>query len=199
MTSTAGCCRLCMPARTASFRAQPSSGSHSPPSPRMAGGAPALRFGGPRVMALTGALTLTLVGACGVTSKSLRALTARLPGTGYSSSQMTYDLRRLRLNGLIRRIEHTHTYAPAPDGRRIAIFYTKIITACSDRWPPPASPRPHPRYATHWPPSTATSTTTSPKHGSDPRLENMTPVFRIPNPKLYAPSGTSPGRSGPSG
>jgi hypothetical protein len=66
---------------------------------------------------------LTLFGACGVTNKSLRALTARLLGTSYSSSQMT---RHLRLNGLIRRIEHTHTYALTPDGRRIAIFYTKI-------------------------------------------------------------------------
>jgi hypothetical protein len=37
-------------------------------------------------------------------------LTARLLGASYSASQMTYDLRRLRLNGLIRRIEHTHTY-----------------------------------------------------------------------------------------
>lgn len=88
--------------------------------------APALRFGDPRVMALTGALSLTLFGTCGVTNKSLRALTARLLGTGYSSSQMTYDLRRLRLNGLIRRIEHTCTYALTPDGRRIAIFCTKL-------------------------------------------------------------------------
>ncbi|HEV2376921.1 MAG TPA: hypothetical protein VGS19_32695 [Streptosporangiaceae bacterium] len=88
--------------------------------------APVLRFGDPRVMALTGALCLTLSGACGVTNKSLRALTAWLLGTGYSSSQMTYDLRRLRLNGLIRRIAHTHSYTLTPDGRRIAIFYTKI-------------------------------------------------------------------------
>ena len=58
-------------------------------------------------MALTGALTLTLLGTCGITNKSLRALTARLLGTPYSTSQMTYDLRRLRLNGLIHRIDHT--------------------------------------------------------------------------------------------
>jgi hypothetical protein len=88
--------------------------------------APALRFGDPRVMALAGALSLSLSGTCGVTNKSLRALTARLLGTRYSASQMTYDLRRLRLNGLIRRIEHTHTYALTPDGQRIAIFYTKL-------------------------------------------------------------------------
>ena len=43
--------------------------------------APALRFGEPRVMALAGALSLTLSGACGITNKSLRALTARLLGT----------------------------------------------------------------------------------------------------------------------
>jgi hypothetical protein len=87
---------------------------------------PALRFGDPRVMALAGALSLTPSGACGITNKSLRALTARLPGASYSASQMTYDLRRLRLNGLIRRIEHTHTYVLTPDGTRIAIFYTKL-------------------------------------------------------------------------
>ena len=88
--------------------------------------APALRFGEPRVMALAGALSLTLAGACVITNKSLRAVTARLPGTSYSASQMTYDLRRLRLNGLIRRIEHTHTYVLTPDGQRLAIFYTKL-------------------------------------------------------------------------
>jgi DNA-binding HxlR family transcriptional regulator len=88
--------------------------------------APALRFGDPRVMALAGALSLTLSGACGLTDKSLRALTARLPGASYTASQMTYDLRRLRLNGLIRRIEHTRTYVLTPDGQRLAIFYTKL-------------------------------------------------------------------------
>src|SRR6516164_9507980 len=46
--------------------------------------APALRFGDPRVMALTGALCLSLFAVTGVTNKSLRALTARLLGTGYS-------------------------------------------------------------------------------------------------------------------
>jgi len=88
--------------------------------------APALRFGEPRVMALAGALSLTLAGACGITNKSLRALTARLPGMPCTASQMTYDLRRLRLNGLIRRMEHTHTYVLTPEGQRLAIFYTKL-------------------------------------------------------------------------
>jgi hypothetical protein len=39
---------------------------------------------------------------------------------------MTYDLRRLRLIGLIRRVEHTHTDLLTPDGQRLAIFYTKL-------------------------------------------------------------------------
>jgi predicted MarR family transcription regulator len=77
-------------------------------------------------MALTGALCLNLFAATGVTNKSLRALTTRLLGTPYSSGQMTYDLRRLRSNGLIQRIEHTHTYTLTPDGQRLAIFYTKL-------------------------------------------------------------------------
>jgi hypothetical protein len=41
---------------------------------------------------MAGALSLTLADACGLTDKSLRALTARLPGTCYSASQMTCDL-----------------------------------------------------------------------------------------------------------
>jgi hypothetical protein len=55
-----------------------------------------------------------------------RTIRARLPGTPYSPSQMTYDLRRLRLNELIRCVEHTRTYVLTPQGRRIAVFYTKL-------------------------------------------------------------------------
>jgi hypothetical protein len=62
---------------------------------------PALRFGDPRVMALAGALCQTLLAATGFTSKNLRVLIAGLLGSSYTPGQMTYDLRRLRLNGLI--------------------------------------------------------------------------------------------------
>jgi hypothetical protein len=88
--------------------------------------APALRFGDPRVMALAGALCLSLFAVTGLTNKSLRACVARLLGEPYSTSRMTYDLRRLRLKGLIHRIEHTHTYILTPEGQRLAIFYTKL-------------------------------------------------------------------------
>jgi hypothetical protein len=87
---------------------------------------PALRFGDPRVMALAGALCNTLLTAAGITNKSLRALMTGLLNTPYTPGQMTYDLRRLRLAGLIRRIEHTSRYVLTPDGIAMAVFYTKV-------------------------------------------------------------------------
>jgi hypothetical protein len=87
---------------------------------------PALRFGDPRVMALAGALCSTLLAATGFTNKSLRVLIAGLLGSTYRPGQMTYDLRRLRLAGLIQRLPHSNRYTLTPDGTHIAIFYTKI-------------------------------------------------------------------------
>ena len=87
---------------------------------------PALRFGDPRVQALAGALCNTLLTAAGITNKSLRALMTGLLNTPYTPGQMTYDLRRLRLTGLIRRIEHTNRYILTPDGIAMAVFYTKL-------------------------------------------------------------------------
>jgi hypothetical protein len=108
------------------------------------GRTPALRFGDPRVMALTGALCQTLLAATGFTNKSLRALIAGLLGSDYRPGQMTYDLRRLRLGGLIRRLPHSHRYTLTDDGARIAIMYTKIynrmlvpLTAANQPQAPP--------------------------------------------------------------
>jgi hypothetical protein len=39
---------------------------------------------------------------------------------------MTYDLRRLRLRGLIERRSRTHAYVLTPYGRRVAFFYSKL-------------------------------------------------------------------------
>jgi predicted MarR family transcription regulator len=44
----------------------------------------------------------------------------------YTPGQMTYDLRRLRLTGLIHRIEHANRYVLTPDGIKVAVFYTKL-------------------------------------------------------------------------
>ena len=39
---------------------------------------------------------------------------------------VTYDLRRLRLHGLIERIAKTHSYRITAKGLRTAIFYTRL-------------------------------------------------------------------------
>jgi len=86
----------------------------------------ALRFGDSRAMALAGALCLVVHAVTGFTNKSLRGQVAGLLGREYSRSQMTYDLRRLRLHGLIERIPHTNTYVTTAEGIRVAVFYTKL-------------------------------------------------------------------------
>jgi hypothetical protein len=86
-----------------------------------------LRFGDPRVMAPAGTLCNTLLAASSrITNKSLRALMTALPHALTLPGQMTYDLRRLRMAGLIARIEHTNRYTLTPDGINMAVFYTKV-------------------------------------------------------------------------
>ena len=70
----------------------------------------ALRFGDPRAIALAGALCHLLQGLTGFTNKTLRELVAQHLASGYSQGQMSYDLRRLRLHGLIQRLPHRNTY-----------------------------------------------------------------------------------------
>ncbi len=41
---------------------------------------------------------------------------------------MSYDLRRLRLRGLIERRPGTNSYTLTPEGIRVAVFYTKLQT-----------------------------------------------------------------------
>ena len=89
--------------------------------------APALRFGDPRVQALLSALCAFNHLLEHITNRSLRTLVAGfLPG--YSAGQMTYDLRRLCLNGLLIRLPGTHRYQLTPDGRRLAVFLAKTYT-----------------------------------------------------------------------
>lgn len=91
--------------------------------------APGLPFGDPRVMALFAALTLFSHLVDGFTNRSLRTHVARLVGGcihDYTANQMTYDLRRLRLKGLIVRREGTNRYFLTPHGWRVALFFTRI-------------------------------------------------------------------------
>ena len=99
--------------------------------PTLAAGrrAPALRFGDPRVMALAGALASCGLVVGGFSNQTLRPLVAGLLGPDaapYTQGRCCYDLRRLKLKGLIVKIEHTNTYVLTPDGQRFAVFYTKV-------------------------------------------------------------------------
>jgi hypothetical protein len=86
----------------------------------------AFRFGDIRAMALAGALCMSVHAVAGFTNNSLRSLVAGLLDADYTTNQMTYDLRRLRLHGLIERQPRSHTYTLTPEGIRVAVFYTKL-------------------------------------------------------------------------
>jgi hypothetical protein len=88
--------------------------------------APALRFGDPRVMALLQAITGFTHLPRGFRNRDLRPHVAALLGRPYSTTQMTYDLRRLRLKGLIHRIPKTHRYTATTYGLKVAFFYSKM-------------------------------------------------------------------------
>src|SRR5271155_3183056 len=90
--------------------------------------APGLRFGDPRTMALLGSIAAFAHVIGGLTNKSLRAQMAAHWRSEYSSAQASYDLRRLRLKGLIERIEGTNTYRVTRRGLRISAFFTALAT-----------------------------------------------------------------------
>jgi len=87
--------------------------------------APALAFGDPRVMALLASLVRFSHVLVGFTNRELVDLVASLLDQPYSSRQATYDLRRLRRKGLIRRLPHSQRYPLTPFGRRTAVLFTK--------------------------------------------------------------------------
>jgi hypothetical protein len=62
----------------------------------------------------------------GFRNRELRPPVAALLGRAYTTAQMTYDLRRLRLNGLIHRIPNTHRYTATSYGLKVAFFYSKL-------------------------------------------------------------------------
>lgn len=89
--------------------------------------APGLRFGDPRVMALLACLCAFTHLIDGFTNRSLRTLIAQLL-PDYDARRMTYDLRRLRRKGLIRRLPRSNRYELTSTGRRLAVFFTKTYT-----------------------------------------------------------------------
>lgn len=88
-----------------------------------------LRFGDPRVHALMQALCLFALAPTGFRHRDFRAHVAQLHvqhPESYSSASMTYDLRRLRLHGLIERVPRSHRYRITELGARIAMFYARL-------------------------------------------------------------------------
>jgi hypothetical protein len=88
--------------------------------------APGLRFGDPRVTALFASIASFEHVTKGLTNPGLRQHMADLYRPDYTSRQATYDLRRLRLKGLIERVPGTHTYQVTARGRAIATFLTRL-------------------------------------------------------------------------
>lgn len=91
--------------------------------------APGLKFGQPRVMALLLALTLFQHLIDGFRNHDLRKQVADLLGVtifDYCPNQMTYDLRRLRLKGLIYRPPGTNRYFVTPYGWKVARLFSRL-------------------------------------------------------------------------
>ena len=110
----------------------------------------ALRTTDRRVLALWHVLVLFRLLPCGFSNHDLReqvaALTGQLPTT-ITPGRMTYDLRRLRLHGIIQRIPRTHRYSVTPFRLRVALFFTRAharlyrpsVTQFNSKAPPAAS------------------------------------------------------------
>jgi len=86
-----------------------------------------LRFGDDRVHALLRALLVHRLLPHGFTNRELRTLTAPLLGKRFediTAGQMTYDLRRLRVHGLIERIPRSRRYHVTDTGLQHALLFT---------------------------------------------------------------------------
>ena len=94
--------------------------------------ASALRFGAERTQALLGALLVFRLLPAGFSAADLRRHLGPLLGpTALSPGRTTYELRRLRLHGLVERIAGTHRYRVTETGTRQALFlnraYARLI------------------------------------------------------------------------
>jgi len=88
-----------------------------------------LRFGDRRVLAVMHTLCLFALSPAGFRHRDVRAAVAQLLGrdaAAYAASQMTYDLRRLRLHGLIERVPESHRYRLTDRGAKIAMLYVRL-------------------------------------------------------------------------
>jgi hypothetical protein len=107
-------------------------------------------FTSPRVQALLAALCVFRLLPHGFTNRDLRTHLAPLLGLtpeAMTSGQISYDLRRLRIHGLIQRIPSTFRYQVTTAGIRQALFLTRLaqrllipgLAQLTDPSPPVAS------------------------------------------------------------
>jgi hypothetical protein len=90
-----------------------------------------LRFADPQVQALWNALLLFQLLPTGFSNRNLRENLAPLLGQQpheLTQGRMTYQLRRLRLHGMIQRIPKSHRYRLTPIGLRTAWFFTRTYS-----------------------------------------------------------------------
>ena len=90
--------------------------------------AAALRFADPTVQALLSLLLMFSLLPNGFRNRDLRSHLAALlgePPESMTPGRMTYQLRRLRLHGLIQRIDGTHSYRLTQNGIRVAFFFNR--------------------------------------------------------------------------
>jgi hypothetical protein len=91
--------------------------------------ASALPFDAARTQALLATLVVFRLLPDGFRNRDLRAHLAPLLGIDpalMTQGRMTYDLRRLRLHGLIERIPGSHRYRVTARGLRIALYLTRV-------------------------------------------------------------------------
>ena len=120
----------------------------------------ALRFGDPRIQALLAALLTFRLLSMGFANRELREHVAPLLGVSadaYGPGRASYDLRRLRLRGLVERLPRSHRYRVTETGQRVALCYCRgqrrvlgpALSAVFDDKAPPALGRLVERFDDH--------------------------------------------------
>jgi hypothetical protein len=90
--------------------------------------ASALRFGDPKVQALLGVLVLFRLLPWGFRSRDWREHIAPLLGddpSQWTQGRLTYQLRRLRLHGLIERVPDSQRYTVTERGLQVTLWFTR--------------------------------------------------------------------------
>jgi hypothetical protein len=88
--------------------------------------APGFRFGEPRARALLASIVAFTHVVGGLTNAGLCRTMRSLHDPAYSTRQATYDLRRLRRKGFIKRVPGRNHYLLTPHGRAMATTMTKL-------------------------------------------------------------------------